>query len=592
MPGVLWWRLVWGPAQVVTLLGLGVGCSGKLSDNSDKTEGTPTPGVTAGGAAANSDADPPSPEQLEQARADGIAALDEALQAEDPELFSFAEQYFPSDDPSAMPKRLARLSRKQIDLTTQHLLPTYYSDAAEAALPPDPLVTNYEYAENLSVNQSNFTPLTDWIDAIAERVRLDPSGIVNCAETDSACLDAAARTFVSSAFRGVVADADLARFSDFFRSQAATLGIAEAAADLVRVTLSSPGYLYRDEVMTDSASDQLLPAQRLQSISYTLSDSPPARVGLSSDTPSSDTQASIRAVLATDEARDKLLRFFISWLEIKDSDSFNIDPDVFPEFTPAVAAAAVQETHAFLQHQLSSAAPSLKSVTQSSEAFVSEALEFIYGTAAADGALVSLDANQRLGIFTQPALIASHSGPTTTRLVKRGVFFTRKVMCLELGTPPEGVDTSLPELDGASERQRVESVTTPAQCMGCHAFINPFGYIQENYDPIGRFRTTDESGLEINSSISVDFLDEGPLTTSSPVEALRGFTNSMRFQQCFARQLFRFYLGRSETSGDDPLLRQAFFQFAVNQQQDIVGLLSALAGSPQFTQRSDTQEVQ
>ena len=47
--------------------------------------------------------------------------------------------------------------------------------------------------------------------------------------------------------------------------------------------------------------------------------------------------------------------------------------------------------------------------------------------------LVDLDPAQRLGIFTQPAVIASHSGPTTTRLVKRGVFFTRKVMCMPLG---------------------------------------------------------------------------------------------------------------------------------------------------------------
>ncbi len=36
----------------------------------------------------------------------------------------------------------------------------------------------------------------------------------------------------------------------------------------------------------------------------------------------------------------------------------------------------------------------------------------------------------------------------------------------------------------------------------------------------------------------------------------------MRFKQCFVRQLFRFYMGRDETPGDDPVLRQMFFGFA------------------------------
>ena len=88
-----------------------------------------------------------------------------------------------------------------------------------------------------------------------------------------------------------------------------------------------------------------------------------------------------------------------------------------------------------------------------------------------------------------------------------------------------------------------------ARCTGCHAFINPFGFMQESYDPIGRFRTADE-GLPIDSIISVSFLDEGPLSTTSSVEALAGFTRSLRFQQCFARQLFRYYLGRDKGDKD------------------------------------------
>ena len=72
--------------------------------------------------------------------------------------------------------------------------------------------------------------------------------------------------------------------------------------------------------------------------------------------------------------------------------------------------------------------------------------------------------------------------------MKRGVFFTRKIMCLPLGAPPPGVDTTLPTTPGATERQRIESITQNQPCAGCHSFINPFGFMQESYDPIGRFR--------------------------------------------------------------------------------------------------------
>jgi hypothetical protein len=129
-------------------------------------------------------------------------------------------------------------------------------------------------------------------------------------------------------------------------------------------------------------------------------------------------------------------------------------------------------------------------------------------------------------------------------------------------------------------------VTAQAKCVGCHASINPFGFMQENFDAIGRWRTTDD-GAPIDASISVGFLDEGPVSTSSPVDALRAFTRSWRFQQCFARQLFRFYSGRDEAAGDDPLLRQMFFDFANDGTQDIVGMLRTLASAPAFSRRAE-----
>jgi hypothetical protein len=44
-------------------------------------------------------------------------------------------------------------------------------------------------------------------------------------------------------------------------------------------------------------------------------------------------------------------------------------------------------------------------------------------------------------------------------------------------------------------------------------------------------------------------------------------------------------MGRDEQAGDDPLLRQLFFEFARDDGQSIVGMLRSLAGAASFSAR-------
>lgn len=589
-------------ALLVAVLGVGTGCEGSIGGPGDAVSGQVNAGGSSVGSAGagNGGAFGASTGQggttsgaggsLGASGAGSGGAV--AGAASGLTLTQIATQYFPGQAAVNAPKRVFRLTRAQLDLTTKSLLPKQFTATAQDTLPRDPLQTNYEYADNLSVNPANFTPFINWVSGMASAVKAAPTTVIDCsASKDSpACLAEQAKKFVSRAFRGTASAAQLTRYADFFTASAASVGVASATADLVDVVLTSPSYLFRDEVLSDGAG-QLLAAQQLQNISYTLADAPPEVVGLSSATPSAYlqttelTQKAIDQVLASAEARAKLLRFFLAWLEVKEPDEFTIANSVFPEFTPEVASAVVAETRSFLERQLAKASPRMKDLTEATQTLVSSPEAFLYGTKSSGApSLVDLDPAQRLGIFTQPAVLASHSGPTTSRLVKRGVFFVRKVMCMPLGSPPPDVDTTVPSGAGASERERVETVTAQPKCAGCHGFINPFGFMLENFDAIGRYRKSDE-GTPINAAISVNFLDEGPLSASSAVDALRAFTRSYRFQQCFARQLFRFYMGRDEAAGDDPILRQMFFDFANNGEQDIVRLLHTLASAPSFSRR-------
>jgi hypothetical protein len=559
---------------------LAASCSGQILDPDTAVwQGGPgQPGVGSPTTAAN--------------QAAALPPVDVAKLTDDPALQAAALRYFPNTAAGSGHARLFRLTRTQLDLTTQSLLPKASMKTALSVLPRDPLQTNYEYAANLSFNQANFTPYVGWVDELAAAVRANPTSVVSCSDmSDMTCLKSQAEGFVSKAFRGLATPAQLDKFLSFFVTDVQQLGLADAVADLVALTLTSPSYVFRDEVPREAA--QLSAAQRLQNISYALADASPEALGLASAEASKhvgtpDAQArTIDLVLKSDLARQKLVRFFGAWLEVREPEEFTIDSTVFPLFSTELARAAVADTQAFLKKKLIGDAPSLRAITQADDAIVSAALAEVYGVSKASPAeLLKLDPMQRLGIFTQPAVIASHSGPTTTRLIKRGVFFTRKVMCLPLGLPPAGVNTTLPEGMFKTERERVEMATQSGTCQGCHSVINPFGFMQENYDAIGRYRTRD-NGAAIDAHVMLRVLDEGPLDTSSPVEALSAITDSLLFEQCFTRQFFRFYLGREEMPEDNAALREMFIGFADKDRQDILRLMRTLALSTTFSQRTE-----
>ena len=155
------------------------------------------------------------------------------------------------------------------------------------------------------------------------------------------------------------------------------------------------------------------------------------------------------------------------------------------------------------------------------------------------------------GIFTQPARDRLALGPDDDppRQARR-VLHAQGDVHAARRSRRAGVDTSDPAHRRRTERQRIESVTPrPASAAACHAFINPFGFMQENFDAIGRWRTTD-NGLPDRRRAS--------RSTSSTRGRSRASIAGRRAQaasparcassSASSRQLFRFYTGRDETA--------------------------------------------
>jgi Protein of unknown function (DUF1588)/Protein of unknown function (DUF1592)/Protein of unknown function (DUF1585) len=524
---------------------------------------------------------------------------------------TIAAHHFPGTVTGPARTRVFRLTRDQIDATAKSLFPGYSPPPIMTRMAKDPLQTNYEFAELLSFSAANIGGLTDWIGDNSARVKKNPAGLINCTASEAAgmekCLRDEARKFIVKAFRGDVGPPNSAQqrnikeIVEFFVKGALNedVGLAQATAELVEIVLKSPHFLFRKEGNVEDKTvgrGPLPPERRLQSIAYTMADSPPDAVlgNLTYETtraPSNEQQGNVRfaseflrtpedigktidAVAASAAAREKLVRFFLAWLEVKETKDFEISQHTFKDFSPKAAAAMRDQTVNFLREKVNAPSPKLKDITQAywtqSNPKTQPQVSLASLPAPVD---MSGELGPRLGVFSQQALLASHSGPTAgaseTRPIKRGVFWVRKLMCMDMAPPPPGLDLTLYEAVHKTERERIEMTTAKPVCAGCHRIINPFAFFQENYDALGRWRSEDH-GLKIDASMSMEHPDDPSAkieVTDGPVKALQALTNSYRFQQCFVRQLFRFYMGREEAAADDPLLRSLFLTFAGNEQQ-------------------------
>ena len=103
--------------------------------------------------------------------------------------------------------------------------------------------------------------------------------------------------------------------------------------------------------------------------------------------------------------------------------------------------------------------------------------------------------------------------------------------------------------------QQIEQKTAPETCAACHQLINPLGFLFENYDAIGRYRTTD-NGLPVDASGAISKTDvDGDLVGA--VALAEALASSQTVTSCVSRQWLRFALGRDDGALDSESIELA-----------------------------------
>ena len=166
----------------------------------------------------------------------------------------------------------------------------------------------------------------------------------------------------------------------------------------------------------------------------------------------------------------------------------------------------------------------------------------------------------RAGILTSSAFLTMNAHATETSPTLRGKYVRERVLCETVPGPPGDVDTNIPEPDGEAHtlRERLEQHRADPICAGCHAFIDPPGFLFEHFDSIGAYRDLD-NGYAIDASGELDGI---PLSDARDLAAV--LAEDKRVARCMVTQLYRHTNGRLELPHERPGLSVIVGAFAAS----------------------------
>lgn len=362
----------------------------------------------------------------------------------------------------------------------------------------------------------------------------------------------------------------------------------------LRMTLSrvlvSSAFLYRGELAAPGSEPASVNDWELATrLSYFLWSSAPdaelrslAEAGRLHDPETLAAQA--QRMMKDARIRRLATEFGCQWLHVRDLETLDEKSERhFPTFA-ALRGDMQEEVVRFFVDLFQENRP-VTSLLDADYSFIDSALAQHYGMPfKGDGwqRVEGVRAQGRGGILGFAATLAKQSGASRTSPILRGNWLSEVVIGEKLPRPPKGVPV-LPEETpaGLTERQLIERHSTDAKCAKCHQRIDPFGFALEGFDAIGRARTKDTAGLDIDTQAK---LPDG--TTLSGLDGLRNYLLTARreaFLRQFCRKLVGYALGRAVQLSDKPLIDSMIARLTAGDSH-VGDAVELIVRSPQFRQ--------
>jgi hypothetical protein len=293
----------------------------------------------------------------------------------------------------------------------------------------------------------------------------------------------------------------------------------------------------------------------------------------------------VRRMLADSRSRMLASNFAGQWLQLRNLDSITPDLRLFPDFDDNLRQAFREETELLFDSILRDDR-SVLGLLRSDYTFLNERLAKHYGVPHVYGShfrRVSLDeVSERGGLLRQGSILTVTSYATRTSPVIRGKWVLENL----IGTPPPPPPGNVPALKDntvsatLSVRERLAEHRSNAVCANCHKLMDPVGFALENFDAVGRFRTTEE-GKTIDATGGLP--DGREFTGVAELEQAL-LDRPEVFVCTLTEKLLTFALGRGMEYIDAPAIRKIIREAKADDYR-FSSLIFAIASSTPFQMR-------
>jgi uncharacterized protein DUF1592/uncharacterized protein DUF1588/uncharacterized protein DUF1585/uncharacterized protein DUF1587/uncharacterized protein DUF1595/cbb3-type cytochrome c oxidase subunit III len=385
------------------------------------------------------------------------------------------------------------------------------------------------------------------------------------------CAERIVRTLARRAFRGTATQEDLDMLLAFYDQGSAQEGFESGIQMALERLLTDPKFIYRFEQphpeLTEGTPFRISDLELASRLSFFLWSSIPddelltlAEQGKLKDEKVLEGQ--VQRMLADPRSEALTKNFAGQWLNLRALDGHVPVAKLFPDFDDNLRQAFRRETELFFDSLVRENRPVTELLT-ADYTFVNERLAKHYGIPGIYGShfrrvTLGKEHDARRGLLGKGSLLAVSSQPIRTSPVIRGYWVLQNL----LGTPPPPPPEDVPDLpenkdDAAGNaamptmRAQMERHRADPACSGCHMLMDPIGFALEQFDAIGRWRTTDGPSPIDASSVMYD-----GTKIAGPAD-LRNFLlgYSEQFVRTVTEKMLTYAVGRGVEYDDMPVVR-------------------------------------
>ncbi len=292
-----------------------------------------------------------------------------------------------------------------------------------------------------------------------------------------------------------------------------------------------------------------------------------------------------RRLLADPRSHELVKNFAGQWLQLRVMQSSTPEGVDYPDFDDNLRQAFRTEAEMFFE-SIVRENRSIMDLLDGDYTFVNERLAQHYGIRNVYGSQfrrVKLegDLDVRRGLLGKGGILLVTSVSDRTSPVQRGKWVMSNILGVVPPDPPPNVP-ALKEAAGGGNgletmRQRMEAHRSNPACAGCHKMMDPIGFAMENFDGIGKWRTTD-AGQKVNAT--------GQLVDGTQIDGVVDLRNALiRYSPQFARtvteKLLTYALGRGVEYQDMPVVR-AIVREAAGDNYRFAALVDGIVRSEPF----------